>query len=1101
MCSRVFKGIFGGSLIGFFLRILVLLAMIGGLLLYVYHNPNAPASTDESSTNSPSTDVNYHRPTKAHIVPGPTMAEPPTRYYRSALSNGMFALVGENSNFADCSVVLSVNVGSIHDPVSRPGLSHLLEKTIVALPDPNIQREHIRRFVAHHHGTFSSQTQLGKTVYRYTIPEKHLEESLYLFVELFQTLSTDANSLGQRCQDLEKLFEYVRVEPRARLQALAKHLVADQFFYLQRAFQGSANTLRDVTTNEISSFWRHYYHPANMRLTIQGPALADNVIYYIQKYFGQIALGNIEPWPFADSPVIEESHFKKDQTEIRLEVASKATRNSLIVYSSVGEYAGFAALSIHIYLPFYLTSLELKDFLELYKLACLQPTKNLGYILLSHGIIHDISFDCFEFTDDIASIVVRLELVSLSSQTIATVLSLFEHQMKTLYQALTENNIEGTYLKIKQAKTENTSFVQYLKNLRNKAEQVRNLNPNELTSQPNYQIMLQHFLAVAQDRSNWQLFLETTLKHQLQTIDTDLGSANQNPPTPTQKSNQTDPDSALPTESAPKPDPSAGSDKTETETSNNAPSTQSTQSTSGVVMIPHWFIAYQVIPYDPTVSQDIESLKAFITPDDLFTYTSINFTSLYFHDQTCPPGIIVKNIPRTPVQHLFYNNQLLQLNYSNIPVCVIPPQDNPTHLQITIIIGLQAQSNKPEWYIYLSGYITAFIKKTKLALYAQMHASDVDFDIILRTAYLEFKFTGTPLVLEVLIKNVLEDFLSMPASLLNDSQHCILSDEVKLQRMSALDRFRVYLQRIPYGAQDIEATQKALSLANNNTIITLTNLPIKVYATGNVDTTYLQRICWHLSYTLKPQQLGTLFNTRPANLITSSPPVRTIQTTHSGKAGQVACCRAVSNTSTQNAFLAELVTSIYDIKFPNQLAHCATPTELVGITTIHEYGTSFIVPYANTMVPIEVFYAEGNKLFHPFHTDLVKLSHNAKHMAIKTALRNVSLNTDLWIQLDLFAPPSLDISHIPITNIFGRQTLTSIETTIFPPNYIRNQLTSISVTSVRTADSTSSPKASPTPNDTAPSMDSASNLSESYTNGFVTVDPEPLQDTPESHAS
>jgi zinc protease len=207
------------------------------------------------------------------------------------LDNGLKVLLKENHNAPVINLQVAYRVGSKYENSGETGISHLIEhmmfKTTKNLPLGEFDKR-LKAVGADN----NAYTWLDQTVYHETIAADKVDVALALEAERMVNLS---------CLPEDHQFEMtvVRNELEQRDDSPFTLLYEE---FMSAAFKahpyksptiGWKDDVESITTQDISDYYHHYYHPDNAFIAAVGDFDPDALFAKIKQYFGSIPSGHV----------------------------------------------------------------------------------------------------------------------------------------------------------------------------------------------------------------------------------------------------------------------------------------------------------------------------------------------------------------------------------------------------------------------------------------------------------------------------------------------------------------------------------------------------------------------------------------------------------------------------------------------------------------------------------------------------------------------------------------------------------------------------------------------------------------------------------------
>ncbi|RJP39366.1 MAG: insulinase family protein [Phycisphaerales bacterium] len=233
------------------------------------------------------------------------------KYEKYKLDNGLTVILHEDHSLPMASVNIWYKVGSKDEPKGRSGFAHLFEH-LMFMGTRRVPGADFDNLMEAGGGWNNASTSEDRTNYFEVGPATLLPTLLWLEADRLEDL---ANQM-----DLAKLNKQRAVVRNERRQSyenqpygLAELRVYEEMFPEGHPYHipviGTHEDLEAATVEDVRSFFRTYYVPANASLVVAGDFKPAEVKPLIQQLFGTLAKG-AEP-PHRDSPPVKLDKPKK----------------------------------------------------------------------------------------------------------------------------------------------------------------------------------------------------------------------------------------------------------------------------------------------------------------------------------------------------------------------------------------------------------------------------------------------------------------------------------------------------------------------------------------------------------------------------------------------------------------------------------------------------------------------------------------------------------------------------------------------------------------------------------------------------------------------
>jgi len=208
----------------------------------------------------------------------------------AVLDNGLKVIMLENHKSPVVTFQIWYKVGSIVESSQQTGLTHLMEHMMFKGTERYPKGE-FSKIVARNGGTENAFTSDDYTAYFEKLSSDRLGLSLDLESDRMKNLKLEPREFA-----LE--LEVVKEERRSRSDDDPAALAMEQLYAL--AFQvhpyhnptiGWMSVLENLQFENLSQFYRNYYHPNNAVIVVVGDIASQQLLPQIKQYFAPISQG------------------------------------------------------------------------------------------------------------------------------------------------------------------------------------------------------------------------------------------------------------------------------------------------------------------------------------------------------------------------------------------------------------------------------------------------------------------------------------------------------------------------------------------------------------------------------------------------------------------------------------------------------------------------------------------------------------------------------------------------------------------------------------------------------------------------------------------
>jgi zinc protease len=226
------------------------------------------------------------------------------------LKNGLTVILDERFDLPVVSVAVGYNAGSIHEVPGKAGVAYLLEKLMMFAGSANVSPlEHISS-INRIGGSLNANALQDQTLYYQTIPSNHLALALWLESDRMRTLDLSEEKFEKARTDLlEELRNRRTSEPFLNSIQMFDQLLYSDFSF-GHSLLGDENDIRNLTLEDVKSFYDARYVPQNAVLCISGQFNKTRARELVARYFESLPGGKAPAVTF-ESPVFAKAPFSR----------------------------------------------------------------------------------------------------------------------------------------------------------------------------------------------------------------------------------------------------------------------------------------------------------------------------------------------------------------------------------------------------------------------------------------------------------------------------------------------------------------------------------------------------------------------------------------------------------------------------------------------------------------------------------------------------------------------------------------------------------------------------------------------------------------------
>ncbi|HEX8273903.1 MAG TPA: pitrilysin family protein [Longimicrobiaceae bacterium] len=213
-------------------------------------------------------------------------------FEKYTLDNGLEVILAPDSTLPTVAVDLWYNVASRNERQGRTGFAHLFEHMMFEGSQNVARGDHVALLRSAGSTDLNGTTNEDRTNYYQVVPPNRLNLALWLEADRMRSLNVTAEQLRVQ-QEAVKEEKRMRVDnvPYASSVYHARYTgpydPATCFAY-GHTIIGSMEDLNAATLTDVQDFFRTYYAPNNVTLTLAGDFDPAQARQLIQEYFGSI---------------------------------------------------------------------------------------------------------------------------------------------------------------------------------------------------------------------------------------------------------------------------------------------------------------------------------------------------------------------------------------------------------------------------------------------------------------------------------------------------------------------------------------------------------------------------------------------------------------------------------------------------------------------------------------------------------------------------------------------------------------------------------------------------------------------------------------------
>ncbi len=220
------------------------------------------------------------------------------------LDNGLTLLVATRSTLPMVAIQALIKAGNIVEPAEKAGVANL---TVELLPQGTTSRSavDISQTIDFVGGELSVDGERDYVTLELRILKKDLDTALALLADLLQAPRFDPTELERKRQEILAALRKTEDEPGEVASRAFRALLFGSHPY-GRPIEGTAETLTQITREDIQQFYHTYYHPNRVILAMVGDITPEEAKTKGEQFFGTWAPGSplLEELPPSAEPVL-----------------------------------------------------------------------------------------------------------------------------------------------------------------------------------------------------------------------------------------------------------------------------------------------------------------------------------------------------------------------------------------------------------------------------------------------------------------------------------------------------------------------------------------------------------------------------------------------------------------------------------------------------------------------------------------------------------------------------------------------------------------------------------------------------------------------------
>jgi predicted Zn-dependent peptidase len=223
-------------------------------------------------------------------------------FEKYTLKNGMRVVLSRDNAVPVIALYLIYDVGSRSEEKGRTGFAHLFEHMMFE-GSANVKKGEHFKYVQSNGGTMNASTHPDYTDFFETMPSNKLALALWLESDRMRSLAITPENLKNQ-QEAVKQEKRLSFDNQAYNTAIIEGWPAMIYgnFQSSHSLIGSYEDLEAASVDDVAKFFKTYYAPNNVVLTIAGDFQTADAKKLIEQYFGDIPAQPVPKHPDMTEP-------------------------------------------------------------------------------------------------------------------------------------------------------------------------------------------------------------------------------------------------------------------------------------------------------------------------------------------------------------------------------------------------------------------------------------------------------------------------------------------------------------------------------------------------------------------------------------------------------------------------------------------------------------------------------------------------------------------------------------------------------------------------------------------------------------------------------
>lgn len=212
---------------------------------------------------------------------------------RVVLNNGLKLIMEKRSSVKTVAISVAVRVGTINENKGNNGIAHFVEHMLFVGTKKRSYNE-IMNYIQSHGGSFGGLTQRTYTKYNVNIIDTSAERGIEILFDMIANSVFDKDAVErERGVIIEEINQQCYDQPFILTQVAFEEEL-NKGNSLGFSILGKEMVIRNISRDELYSFYRKYYVPKNITISVVGNIDYNQIENKVRMTFGSLKSKNIQ---------------------------------------------------------------------------------------------------------------------------------------------------------------------------------------------------------------------------------------------------------------------------------------------------------------------------------------------------------------------------------------------------------------------------------------------------------------------------------------------------------------------------------------------------------------------------------------------------------------------------------------------------------------------------------------------------------------------------------------------------------------------------------------------------------------------------------------